>query len=197
MLRECRPSGIESWNTAHVRGACDFNRLASGGYASPGLPGREGYPNSPAGRGQGIGPVRRSRSGWPGARRSLLSGDMKTGIIPGGNISLRIACDSFPADGNLTAEHPAPAFMPRGCPSDGSFPQAQVLASSFSAVASDGALRSRCDMTETGSGHGMASSGSSKAIDTSSDGSCGRSMRYDTSAGSVSAWKPCAQPAGT
>ena len=36
-----------------------------------------------------------------------------------------------------------------------------------------------------------------RAIDTSSLGSCARSIRYETSAGSVSAWKPWAQPAGT
>ena len=34
-------------------------------------------------------------------------------------------------------------------------------------------------MVVTGRGHGMASSGSSNAIDTSSAGSCGRSMRYE------------------
>ncbi len=48
-----------------------------------------------------------------------------------------------------------------------------------------------------GRGHGMARSGSSKAMETSSAGSCKRSIRYETSAGSVSAWNPCAQPAGT
>lgn len=43
----------------------------------------------------------------------------------------------------------------------------------------------------------MASSGSSYAMETSSVGSCSRSIRYDTSAGSVSAWNPCAHPDGT
>src|ERR1700722_7854208 len=46
-----------------------------------------------------------------------------------------------------------------------------------SAAASDRAARSRSDISVTGSGHGMASSGSSNAIDTSWAGSCGRSMR--------------------
>ena len=55
--------------------------------------------------------------------------------------------------------------------------QRLAYASVFSAVASDGATRSRGDIMATGSGHGIASSGSSKAIDTSSAGSCGRSMR--------------------
>ena len=48
----------------------------------------------------------------------------------------------------------------------------------------------------TGNGQGTASSGSSYAMVRSSDGSCSRSIRYEVSAGSVSAWKPCAQPAG-
>ena len=44
-------------------------------------------------------------------------------------------------------------------------------ASSPAASARAGARRSRDDMIVTGSGHGMASPGSSNAIDTSSDGS--------------------------
>ena len=44
-------------------------------------------------------------------------------------------------------------------------------------VESNGACRSRSDMDVTGSGHEMARSGSSNAIDTSSVGSWGRSMR--------------------
>ena len=51
------------------------------------------------------------------------------------------------------------------------------------------------DITVTGSGRGIASSGSSQPIVTSSARSCGRSMRYEMSAGSVSAWNPCARPA--
>ena len=53
----------------------------------------------------------------------------------------------------------------------------RAQASNFIAAVSGGAIRSRDDMAATGSGHGMASAGSSKAIDTSSEGSCGRSMR--------------------
>lgn len=53
----------------------------------------------------------------------------------------------------------------------------QPQASSLRAEASDSAALSRTDITVTGSGHGMASSGSSNAMDTSSDGSCGRSIR--------------------
>lgn len=49
-------------------------------------------------------------------------------------------------------------------------------ASSFRAVASGGASRSRRDLTVTASGQGMASSGSSKAIETSSAGSWARSI---------------------
>jgi len=45
-------------------------------------------------------------------------------------------------------------------------------ASSPAAAASGGACRSRWDLTVTGSGHWIASSGSSNAIETSSDGSC-------------------------
>ena len=45
-------------------------------------------------------------------------------------------------------------------------------------------------------GQGIARAGSSWAIVRSSVGSCSRSMRYAVSAGSVSAWKPWAQPAG-
>ena len=51
-----------------------------------------------------------------------------------------------------------------------------TYASSLVAAASGGACRSRWDLTVTGSGHGMASSGSSNAIETSSDGSCTRSI---------------------
>ena len=40
-----------------------------------------------------------------------------------------------------------------------------------------GANRSRCDIAEMGSGHGIASSGSSNTIETSSIGSWGRSIR--------------------
>jgi capsular polysaccharide biosynthesis protein len=76
-------------------------------------------------------------------------------------------------------------------------PGTECQGRSFSAVASGSAALSRCDMIVTDRGQGIASSASSNAIDTSSLGSCGRSMRYDTSAGSVSAWNPCAQPAGT
>lgn len=88
--------------------------------------------------------------------------------------------------------------MPPGSTGSGNgFPDAACRPSSSFTFASGGALLSRGDMRVTGSGHGMASSGSSNAIDTSSLGSWGRSIRYETSAGSVSAWKPCAQPAGT
>ena len=67
----------------------------------------------------------------------------------------------------------------------------------FQASARVGAVSVPLGLTNvTGSGHGMASSGSSNAIVTSSVGSCGRSIRYEVSAVSVSAWKPCAQPAG-
>ena len=45
------------------------------------------------------------------------------------------------------------------------------------AAASRGACRSRPDLAVTGSGHGIASSGSSNAIETSSDGSCVRLIR--------------------
>ncbi|CAM5726994.1 hypothetical protein STENM223S_11571 [Streptomyces tendae] len=74
---------------------------------------------------------------------------------------------------------------------------AAFTSSVLSTSARPGALRSRSDVSVTGSGQGTASCGSSKAIVTSSDGSCSRSIRYDVSAVSVSAWKPCAQPAGT
>jgi len=47
-----------------------------------------------------------------------------------------------------------------------------AYASSLVAAASGGACRSRWDLTVTESGHGIASSGSSNAIETSSDGSC-------------------------
>ena len=51
-----------------------------------------------------------------------------------------------------------------------------AYASSLVAAASGGACRSRWELTVTGSGHGIASSGSSNAIETSSDGSCTRSI---------------------
>ena len=51
-----------------------------------------------------------------------------------------------------------------------------AYASSLVAAASGGACQSRWDLTVTGSGHGMASAGSSNAIETSSDGSCTRSI---------------------
>ena len=47
-----------------------------------------------------------------------------------------------------------------------------AYASSLAAAVSGGACRSRWDLTVTGSGHGIASSGSSNAIETSSDGLC-------------------------
>jgi dTDP-glucose 4,6-dehydratase len=50
-------------------------------------------------------------------------------------------------------------------------PPALAQASDLIAAASGGASRSRSDMAVTGSGHGMASSGSLKATDTSSAGS--------------------------
>jgi len=70
-------------------------------------------------------------------------------------------------------------FVARSClPSRDRAAQARSFqARSFSADASEWAWLSRCDMMVTGSGHGIPSSGSSKAIETSSDGSCGRSIR--------------------
>src|SRR6185312_11256307 len=66
----------------------------------------------------------------------------------------------------------------------------------FNASPRDGARSSRSLTIVTVSGHEMSNSVSLYEIVMSSSGSCARSIRYETSEGSVSDWNPCAHPAG-
>jgi hypothetical protein len=101
------------------------------------------------------------------ASRPLAHPGTNSGPRPSGNGTW-----DLPVPSPDTAEAERPIMRPSP---DGPISHGQL--SSFIAASSEGAARSRADIMTGGSGQGMARSGSSKAIDTSSAGSCGRSMR--------------------